>query len=134
MNRNTKRIFLILFDSSIIASSLVITYLFLYPLVNIPKETFLLHMALVILIYLFSGFSFKLFDKINRFTSVRETSIHAIIVIIAYSLGTTLYSLNRSGISFRYVTFSFLISLLFLPTSRLVWRFWKEYTHNLNHA
>ncbi|MEY8292021.1 nucleoside-diphosphate sugar epimerase/dehydratase [Carnobacteriaceae bacterium 52-44] len=120
-----------MFDSLIIFTSHVISYFFLYPLVNIQQGIFFGHILMVILFYIGLGSSIKIFDKINRFTSARETTIHVFLVTTAYLVGTLVYNLINRGISFRYVTFSFLISVIVIPTSRIIWRLLVEYTHRL---
>lgn len=131
MSRNFKRIFLMIFDAVIILGSHIVSYFFLYPLVNIPQETFLTHLLLIVTVYIVLGSLIKVFDRLNRFTGVQETVTHILLIISAYLIGTIVYNIYRSGISFRYVTFAFLISVTIIPVSRLAWRMWIEYRQNI---
>lgn len=131
MNRKVKKIILMFFDFIIIFSSHLISYFFLYPLINIPQETFFGHMFFVSVLYIIIGLVTKTFDRINRFTSTRETIYHVMIIILSFLVATFLYNLYDPQISFRYVFFAFLISVVIIPTSRLMWRGWTEYVHGL---
>lgn len=131
MNRKVKKIILMFFDFIIIFSSHLISYFFLYPLINIPQETFFGHMFFVSVLYIIIGLVTKTFDRINRFTSTRETIYHVMIIILSFLVATFLYNLYDPQISFRYASFAFLISVVIIPTSRLMWRGWTEYVHGL---
>lgn len=131
MNRNVKKMILMFFDFIIIFSSHLMSYFFLYPLINIPQGTFFGHMFAVSILYLIIGLVTKTFDRINRFTSTRETIYHVMIIIISFLVATLLYNLYDPQISFRYASFAFLISVVIIPTSRLMWRGWTEYVHGL---
>src|SRR5699024_8417270 len=134
MNRNLKRLVLMLLDSIVIIASHLFSYFFLYPLVNIPVNTFFIHLTLVVTFYLVVGLFTKVFIKINRFTSIRETIIHVLLIVVSFSAGVLTYNLFEPELSLRYVTFSFLISVIILPSSRLIWRIWVEYTHKLSSS
>lgn len=133
MNRNLKRLILMLLDSMVIIASHLFSYFFLYPLINIPVNTFFNHLFLVVFFYLAIGLFTKVFVKINRFTSIRETIIHVLLIFSSFLAGVLTYNVLGAGISLRYVTFAFLITVIILPSSRLIWRVWVEYTHKLTN-
>ena len=133
MNRNLKRLILMLLDSMVIIASHLFSYFFLYPLINIPVNTFFNHLFLVVFFYLAIGLFTKVFVKINRFTSIRETIIHVLLIVSSFLAGVLTYNVLGAGISLRYVTFAFLITVIILPSSRLIWRVWVEYTHKLTN-
>lgn len=133
MNRNLKRVILISVDIFIITVAQAISYLFFEPLVSIPQRTFLIHILFVILAYITFGVTIKIFDKINRFTSIRETIIHAMLVTGSYLTGSILFNLLDEGISFRHVALSYLITVIAIPTSRVVWRLHMEHQLKLQN-
>ena len=79
------------------------------------------------LIYIVLGSFVKIFDKINRFTSIRETLIHALLVTITYITATVLYEILGSGKSYRLVALSYLVAVILIPLSRVGWRIIMEH-------
>src|SRR5699024_1777822 len=124
---------LMLLDSMFIIVSHLFSYFFLYPLINIPVNTFFNHLFLVVFFYLAIGLFTKVIVKINRFTSIRETIIHVLLIVSSFLAGVLTYNVLGAGIRLRYVTFAFLITVFILPSSRLIWRVWAEYTHKLTN-
>src|SRR5699024_6057646 len=86
MSRRWKQVILILFDAFIIQIAHISSYFFLFPLINIEARPFFVHLFLVIFTYIVLGYFTKIFDKINRFTSVRETILHAAIITVSFIL------------------------------------------------
>src|SRR5699024_4448060 len=84
MNSNLKRLILLLLDSMVIIASHLFSYFFLYALINIPVNTFFNHLFLVVFFYLAIGLFTKVFVKINRFTSIRETIIHVLLIVSSF--------------------------------------------------
>lgn len=133
MSRRWKRFILMFLDAYIILSAHVSSYFFLSPLIEVEPRMFFRQLLIVILTYLFLGFTMKLFDKINRFTSIRETIIHAMVVTIAFFVGTLGYMLFNETISFRYIGFAYLISVVIIPASRVLWRIWVDHQRKLKN-
>lgn len=133
MSRNAKRITLMLFDALVIIASHVCSYFFLYPLIDISNRTFIVHVVLVALSYVTLGYFVKMFDKINRFTSIRETINHILLVTLSFVLGTLIYTVIADGVSFRYVLAAFILSVITIPASRIVWRLWIEHQRKLQN-
>ena len=133
MSRNTKRMTLILFDALVIIATHVSSYFFLYPLIEISNRTFIVHVVLVALAYIVFGLSIKMFDKINRFTSIRETIIHVLLVTLSFVIGTLTYTVIADGISFRYMLAAFILSVIIIPASRIAWRLWIDHQRKLKN-
>lgn len=133
MSRKAKRLTLIVFDSLVIIASHVFSYFFLYPLIDISNRTFIVHLAFVLFFYILFGFMTKMFDKVNRFTSIRETLIHVLLITTSFVSGTILYTVFFDGISFRYILAAYLISVIVIPASRIVWRLWVDHLRKLKH-
>ena len=138
MNRSFKRSILIAIDAVVILVAHAISYLFFDPLISITQGTFLTHIIFVLITYIILGLTIKIFDKVNRFTSVRETLIHVGLVTLSYIIGSLLYAVFGEGLSFRHVFLAFLISVIAIPASRIVWRLYMEHQqklqNNTNHA
>lgn len=138
MNRSFKRSILIAIDAMVILVAHAISYLFFDPLISITQGTFLIHIIFVLITYIILGLTIKIFDKVNRFTSVRETLIHVGLVTLSYIIGSLLYAVFGEGLSFRHVFLAFLISVIAIPASRIVWRLYMEHQqklqNNTNHA
>lgn len=134
MSRRWKRIVLILLDAFVIQGALISSYFFLSPLIAIEPRPFFMHLYLIVFTYIILGYFNKIFDKINRFTSVRETLTHIVLVTLSFMVGSLIYILFDSSISFRYITFGYLISVAIIPSSRVLWRLWVEHQRKLQYA
>lgn len=134
MSRRWKRIVLMLFDSFIIQGAFVTSYFFLSPLIEMEKRPFFMHLYLVIITYLILGYFNKSFDKINRFTSVRETIIHATLISLTFIISSLTYFIFDSSVSFRFIAFAYLISVAIIPSSRVVWRLWVDHQKKLQNT
>lgn len=134
MNRRTKRLILMLLDTFIIVGAHIASYFFMYPLVVIEPRSFFRQLLFIIITYIIFGLAIKIFDKINRFTSIRETIVHVLHVTTSFFIGTFIYTMLFTKISFRHITFAYLISAVIIPMSRVVWRLWIEHQRKLqNH-
>ncbi|HBM5497429.1 TPA: polysaccharide biosynthesis protein, partial [Enterococcus faecium] len=106
---------------------------FMKPFVAIPMDLILISTGLSIGFYLFYGSLFKVFTRINRYTNLRE------IIAIFGSLSASdvssiliLLFINRQY-SLRLVIFAYLLSLLLIIGSRLIWRIYIE-TKNMRYV
>jgi len=120
-------------DALVIFASHIFSYFFMYPLIGISNRTFMGHVLLVIASYLVLGLIGKIFDKINRFTSIRETLIHVLLVTVSFISGTLLYILFANGISFRYILMAYIASVIIIPASRIVWRLLVDHQRKLEN-
>ena len=115
----------------IISLTHLFSYFFLYPLIQISVRTLLEHLLIVILIYNIIALRTKIFDKINRFTGIRETFIHALILTVSFLSATVVYTSLFEIISLRYTVSAYLISVVLIPGSRIVWRIIIDYERRL---
>ena len=103
------------------------------PFVSIPMDLILISIGLSIGFYLFYGSLFKVFTRINRYTNLRE--IIAIFSSLSASVASSILILlfiNRRY-SLRLVIFAYLLSLLLIIGSRLIWRIYIE-TKNMRYV
>lgn len=103
------------------------------PFVAIPIDLILISIGLSIGIYLFYGSLFKVFTRINRYTDLREIiAIFSSLSASAASSILILMFINRRY-SLRLVIFAYLLSLLLIIGSRLIWRIYIE-TKNMRYV
>ena len=102
------------------------------PFVAIPMDLILISIGLSIGFYLFYGSLFKVFTRINRYTNLREIiAIFSSLSASAVSSIIILLFINRRY-SLRLVIFAYLLSLLLIIGSRLIWRIYVE-TKNMRY-
>ena len=103
------------------------------PFVSIPMDLILISIGLSIGFYLFYGSLFKVFTRINRYTNLREIiAIFSSLSASAASSILILLFINRRY-SLRLVIFAYLLSLLLIIGSRLIWRIYIE-TKNMRYV
>ncbi|MBK1210766.1 polysaccharide biosynthesis protein [Enterococcus faecium] len=124
---------LVVVDSLLLIAANIAAAKFMKPFVAIPMDLILISTGLSIGFYLFYGSLFKVFTRINRYTNLRE------IIAIFGSLSASdvssiliLLFINRQY-SLRLVIFAYLLSLLLIIGSRLIWRIYIE-TKNMRYV
>lgn len=134
MSRKTKKGILISFDSLSIVASGIIAYFFLNPYIVITTQSFIATVGSTIIFYLILATYFKLFSKINRYTSIRESLAIAICITFAFiaSLLTSILIFNT--ISFRFIVLSYIFSLASIVGSRIIWRIYNEHQYRKIHG
>ncbi len=131
--RRRKIITLILVDSLLLIAANSAAAKFMKPFVAIPMELILISIGLSIGFYLFYGSLFKVFTRINRYTNLREIiAIFGSLSASAASSILILLFINRRY-SLRLVIFAYLLSLLLIIGSRLIWRIYIE-TKNMRYV
>ena len=131
INRKTKRLILLGFDTFAILTSSVLSYIFLDPYVSLPRRDFWIALGLSILFYLFFAVRFHLFFKINRYTSIRETIVHMGAITIAFLAASVVSVPFVESISIRFMLLTYLFSVAIIPGSRVVWRVYHEHQQKL---
>ncbi|HAQ3233389.1 TPA: polysaccharide biosynthesis protein [Enterococcus faecium] len=131
--RRRKIATLVVVDSLLLIAANIAAAKFMKPFVAIPMDLILISTGLSIGFYLFYGSLFKVFTRINRYTNLRE------IIAIFGSLSASdvssiliLLFINRQY-SLRLVIFAYLLSLLLIIGSRLIWRIYIE-TKNMRYV
>ncbi|WP_275400039.1 polysaccharide biosynthesis protein [Enterococcus faecium] len=132
LTRRRKIITLILVDSLLLIAANSAAVNFMEPFVAIPIDLILISSGLSIGFYLFYGSFFKVFTRINRYTNLREMiAIFGSLSASAASSILILLFINRRY-SLRLVIFAYLLSLLLIIGSRLIWRIYIE-TKNMRY-
>ncbi len=132
LTRRRKIITLILVDSLLLIAANSAAVNFMEPFVVIPIDLILISSGLSIVFYLLYGSFFKVFTRINRYTNLREMiAIFGSLSASAASSIIVLLFINKQY-SLRLVIFAYLLSLLLIIGSRLIWRIYIE-TKNMRY-
>ncbi|HFX3727569.1 polysaccharide biosynthesis protein [Enterococcus lactis] len=133
LTRRRKIATLVFVDSLLLIAANIAAAKFMKPFVAIPMDLILISIGLSIGFYLFYGSLFKVFTRINRYTNLREIiAIFCSISASAVSSIIILLFINRRY-SLRLVIFAYLLSLLLIIGSRLIWRIYIE-TKNMRYV
>lgn len=133
LTRRRKIITLILVDSLLLIAANSAAVNFMEPFVAIPIDLILISNGLSIVFYLLYGSFFKVFTRINRYTNLREMiAIFGSLSASAASSIIVLLFINKQY-SLRLVIFAYLLSLLLIIGSRLIWRIYIE-TKNMRYV
>lgn len=133
LTRRRKIATLVVVDSLLLIAANIAAAKFMKPFVAIPMDLILISIGLSIGFYLFYGSLFKVFTRINRYTNLREIiAIFGSLSASAASSILILLFINRRY-SLRLVIFAYLLSLLLIIGSRLIWRIYVE-TKNMRYV
>ncbi|MDP8584426.1 nucleoside-diphosphate sugar epimerase/dehydratase [Listeria innocua] len=133
LTRRRKIATLVVVDSLLLIAANIAAAKFMKPFVAIPMDLILISIGLSIGFYLFYGSLFKVFTRINRYTNLREIiAIFGSLSANAASSILILLFINRRY-SLRLVIFAYLVSLLLIIGSRLIWRIYVE-TKNMRYV
>lgn len=131
--RRRKIATLVVVDSLLLIAANIAAAKFMKPFVSIPMDLMLISIGLSIGFYLFYGSLFKVFTRINRYTNLREIiAIFSSLSASAASSILIMMFINRRY-SLRLVIFAYLLSLLLIIGSRLIWRIYIE-TKNMRYV
>ncbi|API89847.1 polysaccharide biosynthesis protein [Marinilactibacillus sp. 15R] len=126
MNRKFKRVILAIIDLIVIVLTIGFSYLFLNPFVSIATSDVVYSLFLLIIGYSILACSFKIFNKINRYTSIKETFTHCGVITLDYLISSIILML-WSSISMRFLFLSYILTVIIIPSSRVVWRIMIEH-------
>ncbi|MCC4052813.1 polysaccharide biosynthesis protein [Enterococcus faecium] len=133
LTRRRKIATLVVVDSLLLIAANIAAAKFMKPFVSISMDLILISIGLSIGFYLFYGSLFKVFTRINRYTNLSEIiAIFSSLSASAASSILILLFINRRY-SLRLVIFAYLLSLLLIIGSRLIWRIYIE-TKNMRYV
>lgn len=67
-----------------------------------------------------------MFDRINRYTGMRETFEHIGVITMAFLLSIIIFSFMYRYLSFRFIFLVYMLSVIGITESRVIWRQWVE--------
>lgn len=134
MSRKTKKGILIGLDSLSILASGIIAYFFLNPYIAVSNQSFTTTVGITIILYLILATYFKLFSKINRYTSIRESLAIATCVTFAFIASALISVVVLKSVSFRFIVLSYVFSVASIAGSRIIWRIYNEHQYKMLHG
>ncbi|WP_034536992.1 nucleoside-diphosphate sugar epimerase/dehydratase [Carnobacterium inhibens] len=134
MSRKIKKSILIGFDSLSILTSGWIAYFFLDPYIALTVQSFTTTLGLTIIIYLIFATQYKLFSKINRYTSIRESLAVVACVSFSFIASGLISVVLLQTVSFRFIVLTYIFSLASIVGSRILWRIFNEHQYKKLHG
>jgi len=128
MSRSSKKLVLLLLDSFIILLANAFTYLFLEPYIVFNQQNLFILSVFILAVYIGLALYYRLFNKISRYTGIKETAVHVGIVASAYVFPALVMSLFYS-LSQRFVFLAGIISAVLVPGARIIWRVVSGYQY-----
>ncbi|MGO2961992.1 MAG: polysaccharide biosynthesis protein [Carnobacterium maltaromaticum] len=122
LTRNVKKIILISLDSLAIILSSIAAYIFLNPYIDPSNSFYIGVVGICLFSYLGLATYFKLFSKINRYTSLKEILNVFICVSLAFFSASLVSLLAINNISWRFLVLMYVFSLFIIAGSRIAWR------------
>ncbi|APZ50265.1 polysaccharide biosynthesis protein [Jeotgalibaca sp. PTS2502] len=86
--------------------------------------------GICICLYLILGFRHHLFTRIVRYTSVYEIMKATKLMTYSFAVSAFLTIIFIKSVSFRYIFLMYMFCLVFIPGSRVIWRFYHENLSN----
>lgn len=127
MTRKEKQLALILFDAISIMLSSVLSYSFLNIYITLSSQDFWTAVLINVVFYLILAIHFHLYNKINRYTSIRETILHMFVLTASFLLASIIAIPFVDSISFRFMLLTYIFSIAVIPGSRIMWRIFIEH-------
>lgn len=134
MSRRLKILVLLGYDVLVIIFSSIVAYFFLDPYIELSLRALTLTTLASLSMYFILAAYFKLFKKINRYTSIREAIAILLCVTISYMISTVV-TFMFTAISFRFMVLGYLFSAAWIVGGRIVWRVYNEHQYKVaNHV
>lgn len=128
-----KVLILLGYDILAIICSSIVAYFFLDPYIGLPAKSLVITTVVSIFLYLILATYFKLFRKINRYTSIKEALAILLCVSMSYII-SAIVTFVVTTISFRFMVLSYLFSAAWIVGGRVVWRIYNEHQYKVaNH-
>lgn len=96
------------------------------PFVAIPMNFMRLSIILSIIFYLFFGFIFRVFSRINRYTNLSEMIAIFMALTLSSVVSMIAFFFSKENYSLRLTIFTYFLSIFFIISSRLIWRLYVE--------
>lgn len=127
MNRQTKKIILMLVDTILIALANGIAFYFVDHYITLSGLYLVVTILAEIILYLVIANGARVFSKINRYTSIKEVGSIVLAITGAYVIAGIGLAVLRVSFSLRHLVLTYLFAIMFIAGSRLVWRYYVEY-------
>lgn len=122
LERNVKRLILMLLDSTLITLSMILSWFFLDAIIDISIEKFIETVLLIIFFYLLISMKLKVFSLITRYTGYQSFLKIGISLIFSCLIFSIVSFILWKNFSFRFTVITFFLSFVMLITPRLCWK------------
>ncbi len=130
MSRKTKIITLLVMDSILITFANLIAYVYMKPLIFLSNEVMFKALLIQLALYLILGKIFKVFTRINRYTSLKELVAIFYSLLISYLIEMIYFIFSGDVYSQRYIFFIYLLSMFAISSSRVSWKIVVEFQNS----
>ncbi|QIK51224.1 polysaccharide biosynthesis protein [Jeotgalibaca porci] len=127
LTRGQKSFILMFVDSISILFSAFLAHYLVEAYIRPVNSFYYVMIGISILSYLVMGLKHHLFSRIVRYTSIYEIFNATRIMTISFGISGLVVLLFIRSISYRYIFLMYVFSLLLIPGSRVIWRFYHEY-------
>ncbi len=127
MSRSIKKMILIGFDLMAILLSSIVSYIFLAPYISLPIWSITLTIGLGMIGHVLLAIYLKLYSKINRYTSIKESITIFSSVTIAFIFSAFISLLSIDVVSIRFIILTYTFSVALITGSRIGWRIYHEH-------
>lgn len=127
MSRSIKKMILISFDLMAILFSSIVSYIFLDPYISLPIWSIALTIGLGMIGHVLLAIHLKLYSKINRYTSIKESITIFSSVTIAFVFSAFISLLSIDVVSIRFIILTYTFSVALITGSRIGWRIYHEH-------
>lgn len=134
MSRSRKKIILVSFDLVALLFSSLVAYIFLDPYIALSNESLTVIIGLAIIGYLTLATKFKMYSKINRYTSIKESATIFGCVTAAFIFSAIISLLSTITVSIRFIILTYAFSVALITGSRIIWRIYHEHYYRKMHG
>ena len=127
LTRGQKSFILMSVDSIAILLSAFMAHFLVEAYIRPANSFYYVMIGVSIASYLFFGLRHHLFSRIVRYTSVFEILNATMIMTLSFFISGIVSFLFIPSISYRYIFLMYVFSLVLIPGSRVLWRFYHEY-------
>ncbi|AZP05752.1 polysaccharide biosynthesis protein [Jeotgalibaca ciconiae] len=113
-------------DSIFILMSAFLAHYIVQQYVRPDTSFYYVMIGVCILSYLILGFRHHLFTRIVRYTSVYEIMKATKLMSYSFAISAFITIIFIRSVSFRYIFLMYMFCLVFIPGSRMIWRFFLE--------
>ena len=126
LSRKQKSSILMIVDSLFILLSAFLAHYIVQLYVRPDTKFYYVMIGVCIGLYLILGFRHHLFTRIVRYTSVYEIMKATKLMTFSFAVSAFLTIIFIKSVSFRYIFLMYMFCLVFIPGSRVIWRFYHE--------
>lgn len=127
LSRGQKAFILMFVDSICILFSAFLAHYLVEAYIRPENIFYYVMIGVSILAYLILGLRHHLFSRIIRYTSIYEIFRSAVLMTASFAFSGLVTLIFIKSVSYRYIFLMYIFCLVFIPGSRILWRFYHEY-------